>query len=121
MEKRNEWIYFIPSSESLTILCPEKEPIDVVLTETGKLTIRSSCKGYSLTALLTSKNDVQVNTSKRGGDLPSKVETQFECCERLGISGNLSHIELDMKFKHIVSHVEELKYASFKISELENK
>jgi hypothetical protein len=24
LEKRNEWIYFIPSSDSLTILCPEK-------------------------------------------------------------------------------------------------
>jgi hypothetical protein len=91
----------------------------VVLTGTGKLTIRSSCKGYSLTALLTTKNDVQVNTSKYGGDLLSKVETQFECCESLCIPGNLSHIELDMKFKHIVSQVEDLKYASSKISELE--
>jgi hypothetical protein len=100
-------------------LCPEKEPIDLVLTGTGKSTIRSSCKGYSLTALMTTKTDVQVNTSKYGGDLLSKVETQFECCESLGIPGNLSHIELDIKFKHIVSHVEDLKYANFKISELE--
>jgi hypothetical protein len=119
LEKRNEWIYFIPSSDSITILCPEKEPIDVLLTGTGKLTIQSSCKGYSLTVLLNTKNNIRVNASKYGGDLLSKVESQFECCESFGISGNLSHIELDMKLKHIVSHVEDLKYASFKISELE--
>jgi hypothetical protein len=48
-----------------------------------------------------------------------KVESRFQCREKLGISINLSHIDLDMKFKHVVTHMEDLKYASFKISELE--
>jgi hypothetical protein len=120
LEKGNKWIYFIPSSESITILCPEREPIDVTLTVTGKLSIQSSCKGYSLTALLTTTNDIKVNNSKHVGDLLSKVESQFECCESLGIPRNLSHVELNMKLKHIISHVEDLKYSNFKISELEN-
>lgn len=49
----------------------------------------------------------------------SHVESDFDCSKSLGISINLSHIDLDMKFKHTVTHVEDLKYASFKISVLE--
>jgi hypothetical protein len=106
LEKRNEWIYFIPSSDSITILCPEKEPIDVVLRNTGKLKIEAGCKGYSQTALLSTKNEIKVNTSRCGGDLLSKVESQFNCCEQLGISINLSNIDLDLKFKQVVTHME---------------
>lgn len=107
LENRNEWIYFIPMKDSITILCPDKEPLDVVLTSTGKLTIRPGCKGYGLTALLATKTDVSANTTKRGGDLLSRVEPQYELCS--------------MHYKHVVSHVEDLKYASFKVSELEKK
>jgi hypothetical protein len=119
LEKRNEWIYFIPSSDSVTIACPNKEPVEVVLRYTGKLKIQSGCKGYNKTALLSTESEIRVNTSRNGGDLLSKVDSEFECCESLGISINLSHVDLDMKFKHVVTHVEDLKYASFKISELE--
>jgi hypothetical protein len=102
-------------------LCPDKEPTDVILTGTGKLIIRPNCKGYSLTALLTTRNDLQANTTKYGGDLLSKINIQFECCEGFGIPRNLSHLELELNFKHVVSHVEDLKYASYRVSELERK
>jgi hypothetical protein len=101
------------------ILCPEKEPVHIVLRGTGKLSIQSGCKGYSQTAFLTTQNNIQVNIS-RHGDLLSKVESQFECCEQFSTSINLSHVELDMKFKHVVTYMEDLKFASYKISELEN-
>jgi hypothetical protein len=89
------------------------------LTGTGKLNIDLGCKGYSLTALLITTNEIQVNYTRRGGDLLSKVETQFECCEQLGTSINFTHMELDMKLKPTVTHTEDLKYASYRISELE--
>jgi hypothetical protein len=120
LEKRNEWLYFAPSFDSLTVLCPEKEPLDVILKGTGKVNLKSGCKSYSLTALLNTKSDVHANTSKGGGDLLSKVETQFECCEQFGKSLNLSHITLNMKLKHVINHMNDLKYASYKITELEN-
>jgi hypothetical protein len=106
LEKGNERIYFNPLSDSIIVLCPEKDPIDVILTGTGKLTIQPSCKGYSLTDLLQNKNNIQVNTSKYGGDLLSRIESPFDCCEGFGLSRNLSHNELDLKFKHIVTYVE---------------
>jgi hypothetical protein len=102
-------------------LCPDKEPIDVILTGTVKLIIRPNSKGYSLTALLITRNDLQANTTKYGGDLLSMINIQFERCEGFGISRNLSHPELELNFKHVVSHVEGLKYASYRVSELERK
>jgi hypothetical protein len=118
LEKRNEWVYFTPVSDSITIVCQEKEPVEIKLTGTGKLNIDSGCKGYSLTALLITTNEIQVNYTGNGGDLLSKVETQFECCEQLGISINLTHIELDMKLRPTVMHID-LKCANYRISELE--
>jgi hypothetical protein len=64
-------------------------------------------------------SEIKVNVSGKGGDLLSKVDTNFECCEHLSSRTNLSHIDLDMKFKHVVNQVEDQKFASFKISELE--
>ncbi|PNF24653.1 hypothetical protein B7P43_G18128, partial [Cryptotermes secundus] len=98
LERRNEWIYFIPSSDSVTIVCPNKEPVEVLLTHTGKLEIQAGCKGYTKTALLSTIKEIKVNDSRNGGDLLSKVGAEFECCEQLGSHLNLSHIDLDMKF-----------------------
>jgi hypothetical protein len=119
LESRNGWVYFTPVSESVTIVCHEKEPVEIKIRGTGKLDIESGCKGYSLAALLMATDEVRVNYTVNGGDLLSKVESQFECCETFGMSINLSHIELDMKLKPTIAHMDDLKYASYRISELE--
>jgi hypothetical protein len=119
LEDRNEWIYFIPSRDSVTIVCANKEPMEIVISGTGKLTIQAGCKGYTKTALLTTLSEIKINASEKGGDLLSKVDAEFDCCDQLSSRINLSHIDLDMKFKHIVNQVEDLKFASYKISELE--
>lgn len=31
----NEWIYFVPTSDSITILCMDKHPIDVIVSGIG--------------------------------------------------------------------------------------
>jgi hypothetical protein len=41
----NEWIYFVPLSESVTILCMDKPPVDVLISGIGKLGISTNCKG----------------------------------------------------------------------------
>jgi hypothetical protein len=41
----NEWIYFIPKSEGITILCKDRPPIDMVVQDVGKLGIHANCKG----------------------------------------------------------------------------
>jgi hypothetical protein len=37
--ENNEWIYFVPTSESVTILCSDKPPTDVIVSGIGKLGI----------------------------------------------------------------------------------
>jgi hypothetical protein len=48
----NKWIYFAPYSDSVTILCNKKEPVDRVIQGVGKLRVNSECKGFSTSALL---------------------------------------------------------------------
>jgi hypothetical protein len=115
----NEWIYFVPSSESITVLCTDKAPIDVVLTGIGKLDITSGCRGYSKIALLQTQSVIAINSSEYENDLMSKANLDFDCCEELGIKFNISSIHLNASFKHIVSHFDDLNIASLRVSEVE--
>ena len=40
---KNEWIYFVPFSESITILCMEKLPVYVIVSGIGTLGINANC------------------------------------------------------------------------------
>jgi hypothetical protein len=42
--RNNEWIYFIPTSKSIAILCTDRAAVDVTLTGMGKLGINNNCK-----------------------------------------------------------------------------
>jgi hypothetical protein len=47
----NEWIYFVPTTESVTVICIGKEPIDVTLTGVGKLSVNTGCRHHYKPAL----------------------------------------------------------------------
>jgi hypothetical protein len=112
----NEWIYFIPTSESIAILCTGRAPVNVALTGMGKLGININCRGYSESALLQTRSVVTVNSSIQAKDLMSGVNFEHECCEELGMKFNLSSIHLNTNSKHIASHLDDLNIASHKIS-----
>jgi len=63
----NEWIYFAPYSDSVTILCDKKEPVDHVIQGVGKLHIYSGCKRFSASALLQASYTIISNVSCTGG------------------------------------------------------
>jgi hypothetical protein len=117
----NDWIYFSPTLDSVSMLCDDKEPIDVSLKGIGKLHINSGCKGYSSTALLQTSFTVTSNTSMNGGDLLTQIPFHLDCREELTEKINFSNIHLDMKFRQVVSHLDDLKYASHKVSDLERE
>jgi len=116
----NEWIYFIPSRESVTILCIDKPPIDVTLSGIGKLGISPNCKGYGKTALFQTHSILDVGKPGYESDLMSKVHLEYDCCEGLDVKVNFSTINVNTSFKHIVSHLDDLKVASRRISEVEH-
>jgi hypothetical protein len=41
----DEWIYYSPGSDSMTVLCGDREPVDLPLRGAGKLFLDPTCKG----------------------------------------------------------------------------
>jgi len=114
----NEWIYYTPGADSLTVLCADRDPVDIPLKGTGKLILDPTCKGYSRAALLQPVRIVHANSSKGNNQL-IQVKLRNECCEELGTRINLSTLSIDLNFRETVSHADDLKYVGVKIKDLE--
>ena len=41
----NEWIYYVPRKDSMTILCTGQDPVDIPLKGAGRLSVDPTCKG----------------------------------------------------------------------------
>jgi len=115
----NEWIYYVPSKDSITVLCAGQDPIDIPLKGAGKLFVVSNCKGYSRAALLQPLRAGKVNTSITQEHRLIQVKLHNEWCEELGTRVNLSKLNLNLNFRQTVSHADDLKYAGIKIKDLE--
>ena len=116
----NEWIYFVPTSESVTILCTERPPVDVVVSGIGKLGLSASCKGFGKSALFQTHTILNAENQGYESDFIAKVNLEYNCCEELNMKLNISTLHLNTSYRHIVSHLDDLKIASHKVSEVEN-
>ena len=116
----NEWIYFVPTSESVMILCTDKPPVDVIVSGVGKLWISTNCKGCGKSALFQTHSILDVSNPGYESDFMSMLHLEYDCCEKLNVKFNISTIRLKNSFKHIVSHLDDLKIASYRISDVEN-
>jgi hypothetical protein len=114
----NTWIYFAPHSDTITILCRNENPVYVSLKGAGKLQVHPGCKGYGTTAILYCSSNIGNISTQLKGDLLSQVTLQYHCCEELGIQVNLSKLAVDLTYRKTVSHLDDLKYASKKVSDL---
>jgi hypothetical protein len=52
-------------------------------------------------------------------DFLSKVPLEYDCCKELNVKVNLSTISVNTSFKYVVSHIDDIKVASRRISEVE--
>jgi hypothetical protein len=116
----NEWIYFTLTSEGVIVLCNDKEPVDVTLSGVGKFGLNAGCKGYSLVALLQTSVIINAKGIKRD-DILSQAPLDFDCLEELNFHFNTSSKPVNIDFKQVASHFDDLKHASYKISELEKE
>lgn len=114
----NEWIYYTPGVDSLTVLCADRDPGEVPLKGAGKLTLDPTCKGYSRAALLQPVRVINANSSKSGTNQLVQVQLRNECCEELGTRINLSTLSMDLNFRGTVSHADDLKYVGIKVKDL---
>ncbi len=114
----NTWIYFAPHSDTLTIVCPNGKPIDITVRGTGKLYVHPGCKGYSTTAILYGSVTISNSSTIEKGDFLSQVTTQYECCDEAGMRINLSQLTLDLPYTRKIAHLDDLKYASRRVSDI---
>ena len=56
-----------------------------------------------------------------GGDLLSPAPLQHDCCEELGVAFNLTGLSLEISQRYVVPHLDDLRYASKKVSDLEKE
>jgi hypothetical protein len=77
----NEWIYYTPGVDSITVLCADRDPVDIPLKGAGKLLIDPTCKGYSRARLLQPMRVIHANNSNGGNNQLIQVQLNNECCE----------------------------------------
>jgi hypothetical protein len=72
----SEWVYYTPGTDSMTVLCADRDPVDLPLKGAGKLFLDSTCKGYSKAALLQPMRSILANNSDNGGNQLIQVKLQ---------------------------------------------
>ena len=100
----NEWIYYAPGTEIMTVLCNDRDPVDIPLKGADKLVIESTCKGYSKAAILQPMRSLLANSSNNRDSQLIQVKLHNECCEELGTLLKLSKLNLDLNFRETISH-----------------
>ena len=115
----NQWIYVVPNKEKLTILCKNQEPYDVVLENTGVITLNGKCKGYGIKTILQAKNVIESNATKK--DIVPKVNITLDCCESFSPQIHLEKLSLDLPLHNVLNSANDLKLASYKINEVQQK
>jgi hypothetical protein len=59
----NEWLYYAPRPNALTILCSKEEPSGIETEGTGKLKLHSNCKAYGARVIIQVQTAVSFNYS----------------------------------------------------------
>jgi hypothetical protein len=81
----NEWIYFVPNSKSVTVLCADQPPVHVIVLGIGKLGLSANCKGYGRSVLLQTRSILDVSNLEYESDFMSRVHLEYDCCEDLNV------------------------------------
>jgi len=116
----NKWIYFVPTIESIAVFCMDKPPVDVIVLGTENLGISANCKGFGKSVLFQTHSILTVDNPGYESDFMSRVHLEYDCCEELNVQFNSSTVSFNTSFKNIVSHLDNLKTASHRISDVEN-
>jgi hypothetical protein len=88
----------------MTVLCADRDPVDIPLKGAGRLLIDPTCKGYSRAALSQPIRVLHANSSKSRSNRLIHVHLSNDCCEELGTRLNLSTLNLNLNFRETVSH-----------------
>jgi hypothetical protein len=82
----------------MTVLCADRDPVDIPLKEASKLVIDPACKGYSKAVLLQPLRSVVAKNSNHKENHLIKVQLHNECCKESGTRLNFSKLNLNLNF-----------------------
>ena len=114
----NSWIFYAPQPDVMTILCYDNRPVDVHLKGIGKLQLHPGCKGYSPNTLLYGISVVGNSSMQVAGDFLSQIDINYVCCEELRAKVNLCRMPVDIAYKKTTAHLDDLRSASKRESDL---
>lgn len=117
----NSWIFYAPQVAVVTILCHDNNPVDIHLQGIGKLQLHPGCTGYSPNTLLYGNTAVGNTSLPLEGDFLLQLEFNDVCCEELRVKLHSYPASVDIAYQKTTSHLEDLRSASTKVSELIRK
>jgi hypothetical protein len=100
------------------VICGNREPVELPVKGIGKLRLNSGCKVCSKSAILQTHSLLKSNYSSKSNYFVTKLYLEYDCCEDLKSKVNLSSIHLNTEFWHILSHLNDLKVAIHKVSDI---
>jgi hypothetical protein len=106
-----------PVVDTLTVLCSGHEPSDVQIQGTGKLKLHGLCKGYGSKVLIQAQ--VTIASNSTGKDIIPPLSLEYDCCLPEERNVKLNKMHLDLPIKGVVSHLDDLKLASYRAEEVE--
>ena len=111
------WLYVIPKTEALTIMCNTEVDNKESLQGQGRVQIREGCKGVTKAGILTPYSEKVVNMTNKLNVLPV-VRIQEDCCEEVKEAEKQGILEPKIVFPHI-SLNKEFEYAGIRIEEIQ--
>jgi hypothetical protein len=112
--------HYFSTTLRFTILCGDNLPVDITVSVIGKLGINADWKGFRKSALFQTHSILNVGSTGYDSHFLSKLHLEYDCCESLNEKVNISKINVNTSFKHVVSHLDDLKIASRRIADVEH-
>jgi hypothetical protein len=98
----------------MTVLCDDRDPVDIPLKGAGKLSLDSTCKGYSKAALLQPMRSIFANNSYKGNNQLKQIKLHNKCWEEID-----TLLNLDLNIRETISRADNLRYTGIKVDYLE--
>ena len=110
LENKNEWLYVLPEPTHITITCKIDKPYDLILNNSGIITLNNSCKAYTPTAILRTHNTFQSNYTAY---IPPIQLQNDDCC-----INKTFKIPILQKLKFPHTNIADLDVASHRLDEI---
>lgn len=112
----NSWLYVAPQMELFTTVCQNGQRHSDRLQGRGIITIRNDCKGLGSKSILYPLSHFETNLTK--DDIIPFVNVNIDCCLTLPEQEIIKDVPLNLPLSNIMSSVNDLNLASFKIDEV---